>query len=347
VSAVGLRRIVAATLALAAVVFLWALFQPFAGDGGDPVRVSIPKEAGVGKIADILDERGVVSSASLFELRATLGGDRGDLKPGVYELREGMSYGDAIDTLVAGPSPDIVQLTIPEGLSRREIAPLAARAGIRGDYLRASADVSRINPREYGVRTGPGSLEGLLFPATYELRRGATARTLVSEQLAAFARNMSQVDESYARTKNLTTWDVVTIASMIEREAQVPAERKLIAAVIYNRLKQGIPLGIDATVRYATGNWQQPLTRSQLAIDSPYNTRTKAGLPPGPIGNPGLASLQAAARPARVGYLYYVVKPGTCGEHAFSSTFAEFERDQQRYNQAREAAGGQSPTNCP
>ena len=341
---VGLRRIVFAGLALAA---FGLLFQPFAGDGGDPVRVAIAKDASVGEIADILDERGVVSRASLFELRATLGGDRGDLKSGVYELREDMSYGDAIDALVAGPSPDIVRLTIPEGLSRREIAPLAARAGIRGDYLRASADASRINPREYGLRADPESLEGLLFPATYELRRGATAATLVSEQVAAFARNMSQVNESYARTKNLTTWDVVTIAAMIEREAQVPAERKLIAAVIYNRLKQGIPLGIDATIRYATGNWQQPLTRSQLAIDSPYNTRTNPGLPPGPIGNPGLASIKAAARPARVGYLYYVVKPGTCGEHAFSSTFAEFERDQQRYNQAREAAGGQSPTKCP
>jgi uncharacterized YceG family protein len=133
---------------------------------------------------------------------------------------------------------------------------------------------------------------------------------------------------------------------MVEREAQQPRERKLVAAVIYNRLKQGIPLGIDATIRYATGNWQQPLTQSQLAIDSPYNTRSNAGLPPGPIGNPGLASLQAAANPARVGYLYYVVKPGTCGEHAFSSTSAQFERDRQRYNEAREAAGGQSPTKC-
>ena len=344
--AAGVRRIAAAAVVLAAVAFLWALFQPFAGDGGDPVRISIPEEAGVGEIADLLDARGVVSSASLFELRATLGGDRGDLKPGVYELREDMSYGDAIDTLVAGPAPDIVRLTIPEGLSRREIAPLAARAGVRGDYLRASADVSAIDAREYGLQNDPESLEGLLFPATYELRRDATARALVAEQLAAFARSMSSVDESYARSKNLTTWDVVTIASMIEREAQVPAERKLIAAVIYNRLKQGIPLGIDATIRYATGNWQQPLTRSQLAIDSPYNTRTNAGLPPGPIGNPGLASLQAAARPARAGYLYYVVKPGTCGEHAFSSTFAQFERDQQRYNQAREEAGGKSPTTC-
>ena len=342
----GPRRVAAAALALLALAFLWALFQPFAGDGGDRVRVSIPAEASVGEIADILDERGVVTSASLFELRATLGGDRGDLKPGVYSLREDMSYGDAIDRLVRGPTPDIVRVTIPEGLSRREIAPLAARAGVAGDYLRASADTSLAGAREYGLPEDSSSLEGLLFPATYELRRGASAKALVSEQLAAFARNLSLVDLSYARSKNLTTWDVVTIASMIEREAQVAKERKLVAAVIYNRLKQGIPLGIDATTRFATGNWQQPLTRSQLATDSPYNTRKNAGLPPGPIGNPGLAALQAAAQPARVGYLYYVVKPGTCGEHAFSSTFAEFERDQQRYNQAREAAGGNSPTSC-
>jgi UPF0755 protein len=339
------RRIVAGAVALAAIVFMLALFQPFKGDGGEPVRVSIPKQAGVGEIADILADRDVISNATLFELRATLGGDRGDLKPGDYELRKDMSYGDAIDRLVQGPSRQIIQLTIPEGLSRREVAPLAARAGVRGDYLRASAETT-LAARKYGLQKDPESLEGFLFPATYELRPGAPAANLVRRQLAAFDDNLAQVDQSYARRKNLTTFDVVTIASMIEREAQRPRERKLIAAVIYNRLKQGIPLGIDATIRYATGNWQRPLTQSQLALDSPYNTRTNAGLPPGPIGNPGLASLQAAARPARVGYLYYVVKPGTCGEHAFSSTAAEFERDRQRYNEARDAAGGESPTTC-
>ncbi len=314
------RRIVAGAVAVAAIAFVLALFQPFKGDGGEPVRVSIPKQAGVGEIADILADRDVVSNATLFELRATLGGDRGDLKPGVYELRRDMSYGDAIDRLVKGPSRQIIQLTIPEGLSRREVAPLAGRAGVTGDYVRASGDTSLAGSRRYGLPKDAASLEGFLFPATYELRSGASAPALVRRQVAAFDDNLAQVDQSYARRKNLTTFDVVTIASMVEREAQQPRERKLVAAVIYNRLKQGIPLGIDATTRYATGNWQRPLTQSQLALDSPYNTRTNAGLPPGPIGNPGLASLQAAARPARVGYLYYVVKPGTCGEHAFSST---------------------------
>jgi UPF0755 protein len=336
-------------LLLGAIAFAWALFQPFAGEGEGAVRVVIPKERGVGEIADILDREGVVSSAALFELRVTLAGERGSLKPGAYTLRKGMSYGDAIDQLTEGPGVDVVTVTIPEGLSRGEIAP-RVRKLVRGDYLRetlASSPAGRLlDLRDHGAEGNPEALEGFLFPATYELRRGATARDLVAKQVAAFEQRLASVDLSYARSKNLTTFDVVTIASMVEREAQLDRERPLIAAVIYNRLREGQPLAIDATVRFATGNWSRPLTNSELASDSPYNTRSKAGLPPGPIGNPGLASLRAAARPARVSHLYYVVKPGTCGEHSFSSTFAEFERDRRRYQAAREAAGG-SPTDCP
>jgi UPF0755 protein len=150
----------------------------------------------------------------------------------------------------------------------------------------------------------------------------------------------------YARSKNLTTRDVVTIASMIEREAGVASQRKLVAAVIYNRLREGMPLGIDATTRFATGNYDRPLTESELAVDSPYNTRTHAGLPPGPIDSPGLASIEAAAHPARIDYLYYVTEPGACGKLAFSTTAAEFEADAARYDEAREAAGGASPDSC-
>ena len=130
------------------------------------------------------------------------------------------------------------------------------------------------------------------------------------------------------------------------REAQKDSERPLIASVIYNRLHDGMPLGIDATIRYQTRNWSSPLHVSELQRDTPYNTRINPGLPPTPIGNPGLASLRAAAHPARTKYLYYVVKPGTCGEHNFSSTDAQFQRDLNRYNAARDAAGGKSPTKC-
>jgi UPF0755 protein len=133
---------------------------------------------------------------------------------------------------------------------------------------------------------------------------------------------------------------------MVEREAQVPKERRLITSVIYNRLHEGMPLGIDATIRFATGNWERPLTESELALDSAYNTRTRRGLPPGPIGSPGLASIRAAARPARTRYLFYVIKPGKCGEHDFSGSDAEFQRDVERYNRERSRRGGKSPTDC-
>ena len=151
---------------------------------------------------------------------------------------------------------------------------------------------------------------------------------------------------SYAESKNLSTYDVVIIASMIEREIQVPEERELAASVIYNRLDADNPLGIDATIRYEDQNYDEPLLQSRLDTDTPYNTHTNAGLPPGPIGNPGLASLEAAANPAETDFFYYVIKPGTCNEHAFVETEAEFDAAVAEYNAARDAAGGRSPTSC-
>lgn len=222
-----------------------------------------------------------------------------------------------------------VTVTIPEGYDRAQTAEVAKEAGLRGSYLKASR-----------------GHEGFLFPDTFELEKHAPVADLVQLQLEDFKRRVQGVDMAYARAKNLTTYDVVTIASMIEHEAGLESQRKLVAAVIYNRLHEGIPLGIDATVRFATGNYDRPLTESELAVDSPYNTRTNAGLPPGPIDSPGLASIEAAAHPAKVGYLYYVTEPGACGKLAFSTTAAEFEADAARYDEAREAAGGESPDSC-
>ena len=227
--------------------------------------------------------------------------------------------------------------------------PTAARVAplqLRGNYLRATESSPLLDPRRYGA-PGPRDLEGFLFPSTYQIRRGGAVKTLVAKQLTAFRLEIDKVNMRAARHVNLTTFDVVTIASLIEREAQVPSERPLVASVIYNRLRAHMPLGIDATIRFVTGDWQSPLTGAQLRMRSPYNTRLHRGLPPGPIGNPGLASLQAAAHPAHTHFLYYVVKPGTCGRHAFSTTFARFLRDSKRYNAARAASGGRSPERCP
>jgi UPF0755 protein len=324
--------------------FAFSLFQPFKGEAeGQPVSLRIPEGASLGRIADQLEAEGVISSSGFFQLRARLSGASEDLKPGAYRLSEDMSFGAALDALTEGVPPNVVMVSIPEGRSRREIAQLTRR--LDGNYVRATRRSRALDPRDYKA-PGPRSLEGFLFPATYELKKGQPVKALVSEQLAAFKRNFAKVDLRYARRKNLTPYDVLIIASLIDREAAVARERPLIASVIYNRLRDNINLGIDATVRFATGNWTQPLKQSELANPSPYNTRVKLGLPPGPIGNPGLASIRAAARPAKTGFLFYVVKPGTCGRHNFAKTDAEFQRYVDQYDRARAERGGKSPDTC-
>ena len=238
-----------------------------------------------------------------------------------------------------------VTLTIPEGYTRAQTAELAKQEGLRGSYEKASVRSKYLNPAKYGGKDAK-DLEGFLFPDTFELQKHAKAADLVQLQLEDFKRRVAGVDMSYAHSKNLTVYDVLTIASMIEHEAGVESQRKLVAAVIYNRLHDGMPLGIDATTRFATGNYTRPLTESELAVDSPYNTRTHTGLPPGPIDSPGLASIEAAAHPAKTDYLFYVAEPGACNKLAFSSTEAEFNADVERYDSAREAAGGNSPDSC-
>ena len=338
-------RLLAALVALLVLApagwFAVSLFQPFKGEGEGKVRVVVPQGAGVGEIADLLAKREVISSPFFFEARATVSGRRGDLKPGAYTLKRDMTFRAALDALAAGPPPNLVTLTVPEGRSRPEIAELVGDR-LKGDYLAATRRSPALNPREFDAR-GASDLEGFLFPATYELRRGRPVSDLVREQLSAFRREFEQVDLRAARKKNLTAYDVLIIASMVEREASLARDRPLIASVIYNRLRDGIPLGIDATLRFALNQWERPLTESELASPSPYNTRRVAGLPPGPIGNPGIASIRAAARPARTDYLYFVVKPGGDGAHAFARTDAEHQRNVERYEQARDALGGRSP----
>ncbi|HVC07978.1 MAG TPA: endolytic transglycosylase MltG [Solirubrobacterales bacterium] len=248
-------------------------------------------------------------------------------------------------TAPAPAVPSTVTVTIPEGYSRPQAAALVRKDGLRGNYVKATVHSRYLDPAHYGG-VGTKNLEGFLFPDTFELRRHAPVSELVQLQLEDFKRRIGGLNMSYARSKNLTTFDVVSIASMIEREAQLEGDRKLVAAVIYNRLRDGMALGIDSTIRFATGNYTRPLSESELARPSPYNTRLNVGLPPGPIDSPGLAAIEAAAHPAKVGYLFYVDQPGSCGKLAFSTTEAQFQRNVDRYNAARAAAGGNAPTTC-
>ena len=322
----------------------WALFQPFAGDGGDPVRVTIPKEAGVGRSATCS------TAGRRRRAHAVLAaGDAGG-RPRRPEARAPTSCARTCPTGTCSTGWS-------RGPARRSSAhdpggpqpPGDRAAGARGRARRLPArerdGTSLIDRAGYGVPDGAESLEGFLFPATYELRRARRAPALVAPAGRVRARTSSRVDLAYARSKNLTVFDVVTIASMVEREAQVARERKLVAAVIYNRLKRGQPLGIDATIRYATGNWS---SRSRRASWRSTRPTTPA---PGRAcrradRQPRARVARGGRRPGRVGYLFYVVKPGTCGEHAFSSTFAEFERTSSATTRRARRRAASSPTKC-
>jgi peptidoglycan lytic transglycosylase G len=242
--------------------------------------------------------------------------DRGEKKPAT--------------TAVAAP-PKPFRIVFPEGFTRLDMADRIEAVG--GIAKRERGKTPRLTKKTYLSATagerfvrgfGRHPLEGFLFPATYQFTARTTARRLVANQLTAFRRNWRGIDLRYARSKNLTPYDVLVIASMVEKEAVAPEERGKIARVIYNRLHKRMTLGIDATIRYAFRvPGTESLRESQLNSDSPYNTRRYAGLPPTPIANPGLASLRAAAHPAAGDWLYFVQKPDKV-HHFFTASEREF-----------------------
>ena len=232
------------------------------------------------------------------------------------------------------PPPKPFRIVFPEGFTRRQMADRITavdaialhKRGVRPRlsapaYLKATAGKTRV-PRFGRTRY---RYEGFLFPATYDFFKNTPSKQLVSDQLEAFQENWAKVNLRYARRKNLTPYDVLIIASMVEKEAQASKERRLVAAVIYNRLHARMTLGIDATIRYGLNvPATESLRESQLHDPTPYNTRLHTGLPPTPIANPGLASIQAAAHPAKVDYIYFVRKPDKV-HHFFTASAAAFE----------------------
>jgi peptidoglycan lytic transglycosylase G len=238
-------------------------------------------------------------------------------------------------TTSTGPPPKpVLRIIFPEGFTRAEMADRITEVNKIAERKRKIT--TSLSPRNYlGLTAQPTvpedfpktkvpHMEGFLFPATYEFTEDTTSERLIELQLEAFMRAWAKVDSDYAESKNLTPYEVVIIASMVEEEVLVPKERPLVAAVIYNRLRVGLALGIDATIRYGLKiPPTEPIHVSELESDSPYNTRKFLGLPPTPISNPGLASLQAAAHPANVDYLYFIRKKD-CKSHFFTASEDEF-----------------------
>ena len=285
---------------------------------GSPTRVIIPRGASFGQATDSLAKGKLVGWPKTFRLYARVtGGDR-NIKPGTYLLKPGTPWTDIISALHGGRGL-VNTVTIPEGYTISQITPLLAqklkvpvdsvKVAMRDSALRARLDIP--NP----------TLEGYVFPDTYAFPLGTTARQAVTEMVYAFERRWNPEWDSRLTELKINRNDLVTMASIVEREARVAEERPVIAAVYYNRLRRGMLLQADPTIQFALGHHVGRVLYKDLEIKSPYNTYINKGLPPGPIASPGVASLTAAAHPANVPYLYFVATSD--GHHEFRMTLDE------------------------
>jgi UPF0755 protein len=324
--------VILALVAVAAVVYVEHYFSE--GALGPEVSVTIAPGSTLHEIAVALEKAGVVRRARAFELRADADGYGEKFLPGTYRLHVNEPYDRLVAALLDGPAVETVKVTIPEGLNARQTAALLAEK-LPGFQATQYVDLTLVHPLPFtldGFASGE-SLEGMLFPATYEVRPDVTPRQFVRMQLEAFSVTLDGIDLRKAHAHNLTDYDVVILGSMVEREIQVAAERSLASAVMWNRLHLDMPLQIDATVQYALPEYKEQLTYDDLKVESPYNTYLHTGLPPTPIANPGAAALRAAAHPAAVGYLYYVARNDGSGRHYFSSDYEQFLKDKEKAQQ--------------
>jgi UPF0755 protein len=293
----------------------------------EPARVEVVKGDTLSDVATKLEAAGVIKSAFAFKLQARYEGYGTEIKTGRYTFEPGADSEVILQKLTAGEAAPMIAITVPEGLTIQETADSGVtaskfeEAARRTDYGYAFLDHPDIK-----------STEGYLFPAKYEFEKGVTARQVVDRLLGQYLIETQNLDIADAKQPlNLTEYQLVIVASLIEKEAATPEEKPIIASVIYNRMHRDTPLQIDATIQYALKKPKENLSLADLKIDSPYNTYENKGLPPGPICSPSLESLQAAMNPKDTNYLYYVLKANG-REHYFTSNYDDFLR-------AKEEAG--------
>lgn len=289
------------------------------GSEGAPVRrVTIPQGSSFAAAADSLESAGVLRVPRLFRLYASITGRDRDIKAGTYLLEPGQSWNELIQALSDGRGIE-QNITVPEGLGLRDIVPLLERSiGASAESLWAAARDTATRQR-LGVPTP--DLEGYLFPDTYRFMYGTSAREAVRDMVRRFEEVWEPGWNARLSEMGMSRHAVITLASIVEKEARLAEERPVIAAVYHNRLRQGMPLQADPTVQYAIGEHRNRVLYRDLKVDSPYNTYKNRGLPPGPIASPGRASIEAALFPANVPYRYFVAHPD--GHHEFRVTFEE------------------------
>lgn len=304
-----------------------AAFRAFAGGSSDGASLKLVVQPGwnASRIADELERSGVVGSAFAFRLFLRVRGDEAELRAGEYELRQNMPFTELASELRKGPEVKFVKLTVPEGSTLDQTSEhVGKQTHVQADAFRDAATSSTVRPAI--LPEGVESLEGFLYPKTYFVIEKETAEDVVKRMVAQFDKETRELAWDGSQAFGLTPFQVLIVASMIEEEAKVDEERAQIAAVIHNRLKKGMKLEIDATIQYAVKKYGgEPLTESDLNIDSPFNTRKFLGLPPGPIASPRVSSIKAAMQPADTDALYYVLQPD-CQRHVFTSDYNEFLR---------------------
>jgi UPF0755 protein len=301
---------------------------------GEFIVVTVEEGEGAERIAAKLEDAGVIESASLFETLAGLLGLSDGLQAGDYEFREGETAIVALRRISQGVTSSLV-VNVPEGLRQEEIGELLERSEVvaAAEFQRALSDVYEAS---FLDELPPGTpLQGFLFPATYGFSREATGHEVVQQMVDAFEERYVAEIQPRLGTAGISLREAITLAAIVEREAVVPEDRPLVASVFLNRLATGINLQADPTVQYAIasspasvaqyGWWKRELAASDLQYDSPYNTYVNAGLPPGPIANPGLDSILAVLEPADTNYLFFVAGPD--GKHVFAETFEEHEQN--------------------
>jgi UPF0755 protein len=319
---------------LAAIYLIYTIAGGSEQEPEAPAKIEVVKGDTLSSVAEKLEQAGVVQSAFMFKVEARMGGYGTEIKTGEYTFPRDEDSEKILEKLTAGEAIPTLAITIPEGLNIEQTAQEVAR---QSDIPAAKfEEAARRTDYGYGFLEDPAieTTEGFLFPKQYEFEEGTTASQMVTRMLEQYLLETQTLDISSAKERlNLTEYELITVASLVEEEAASPEERPLVASVIYNRLRKDMPLQIDATVQYALGRPKEELSLADLKIDSPYNTYENPGLPPSPICSPGRQSLEAAINPAETDYLYYVLKANG-EEHFFTSNYNEF----LKWKQKRDAA---------
>jgi UPF0755 protein len=328
------------------VVLVSAALAACGGEGsGDPVRINVPVGASFGVITDSLAKHDIIRAPALFEFYARIRGASRGVKPGTYGFRRGTSWNRVLADLKAGRVLDI-RLVIPEGWDLRGIAPrIAEVTGRNADaILRVLFDTAVA--RRFGV-PGP-TLEGYLYPATYSFPVDAPLDTVIRRLVSTYERVWTDARRARAKVMGMSEREVVTLASIVEKEARRREEMPIISAVYHNRLRIGYRLDADPTVQYALGEHQNRLLYKHIesVADHPYNTYRRYGLPPGPIASPSELGIDAVLNPAADStFLYFVARPD--GSHIFTRSLAEHNRAKAAVQRMQASTTGTAPRRAP